>query len=106
MARKRTKRKIKLPESFRHLLWSYKFSEVDFKEHKERIIVNTVNYGNWEHWQWIINYYGINEVKKVILNLPASEFRARALKLICLLLKIKKMRYATRSDKIRAAKNI
>jgi len=98
--------KAKLPESFRPLLWSYRFSEIDPKENAVRIIINTINYGNWKHWQWILNYYGPTEVKKIIENAPASEFRPSALKLICLLLKIKKIKYATRSDKIRAEKNI
>jgi len=101
-----TKRKIKLPESFRHILWSYRFSEVHPEDDKERIIVNTINYGSWEHWRWIVSYYGISEVKRIIENMPASEFRPRALRLINLLFKIKKMKYANRSAKIRAAKNI
>jgi len=106
MGKSKTKKKAKLPESFRYLLWSYRFSEIDPEEDKERIIVNTVNYGNWEHWRWIVNYYGISEVKKIIENMPASEFRPRVLRLINLLLKINRMKYATRSAKIRAAKNI
>jgi len=104
---KKTKaKKTKLPESFRFLLWSYKFHKVNPDEDKERIIVNTINYGDWEHWRWIVNYYGASELRRIIENLPASEFRRGVLKLISLLLKIKTMKYATRSDKIRAAKNI
>lgn len=101
-----TKQKTKLPEFFRYLLWSYRFPAIDLEDDKERIIINTINYGDWEHWRWIVNYYGISEVKRIIENTPASEFRPRVLKLIRLLLKIKKMKYATRSAKIRAAKNI
>ena len=95
-----------MPEFFRHLLWSYRFSAIDPEDDKERIIINTINYGDWEHWHWVFNHYGIPEVKRVIEDIPASEFRPRALRLIRLLLKIKKMRYATRGAKIRAAKNI
>lgn len=95
----------KLPPSFKHLLWSYRFLEIDPEEDQERIIVNTVNYGDWDHWRWLVNYYGVNKLRKVITNLPASEFRARALKLISLMLGIKTMRYATRGAKIRATRN-
>jgi len=104
--RRKNIQRSKLPESFRYLLWSYRFPEVDPEEDKERIIVNTINYGNWKHWQWIVNYYGAAEVKRTIENLPASEFRPSVLKLLSLLLKIKRMKYATRSAKIRAEKNL
>lgn len=100
------KTKTKLPESFRRLLWSYRFPLIDIDEDKQRIIINAVNYGDWEHWRWLVNYYGLAEVKRIIENTPVSEFRPRVLRLICLLFKIKKMKYATRSTKIRATKNI
>jgi hypothetical protein len=96
----------KLPLSFKPFFWSYKFSSIDPKKHKKIIILNTINYGRWEHWQWILKNYGKEEVKKIIEETPASEFRPRALKLISLLLNIKKLKYATRGDKIRAEKNL
>lgn len=96
----------KLPSYFKYLLWSYDFSKVDPEKDIKRIIVNTINYGDWKHWQWIINYYGKKKVKEIIEELPKSEFRKRALNLICLVLGIKKLKYETRSDKIRAEKNI
>ena len=102
---KSKKKKTKLPKDFEPILWSYNFSRIDTEEDRERIIINTINYGNWEHWQWLIKYYGEERVKKIIENIPASEFRKRALKLILLFLQIKKMKYASRGDKIRAKKN-
>ena len=98
---KKTKQ-TKLPEEFRHLMWSYEFSKIDVDEHKERIIINTINYGQWSHWQWIFHYYGKQQLKNIIQEIPESEFRNyRALRLISLILGIKKIRYANRSDKIR-----
>ena len=95
-----------LPLFFKPLMWSYKFKTIDPSRFKERIIVNTINYGRWEHWQWIVGYYGKDKVKSIIKNLPASEFRPGALILASLIFGIKKMKYENRSDKIRAAKNI
>lgn len=95
----------KLPQNFKPLFWSHRFSLIDPVKHKKTIITNTINYGRWEHWQWIIKNYGKREVKKIIEESPASEFRPRALKLISLLLGIKKLKYASRSAKIRAEKN-
>lgn len=106
MKRKSRTRQTKLPEFFRWLLWSYKFSQIDADEDKERIIINTINYGDWEHWRWVVNYYGTKEVKKIIENTSASEFRKRSLELISLLLGIKKLKYVSRGAKIRAEKNI
>jgi len=99
------KKKTKLPKDFKPLLWSYDFSKIDPEEDIERIIINTVNYGDWKHWQWLVKNYGKERIKKFIENTPASEFRKRSLRLASLLLKIKKIKYASRGDKIRAEKN-
>lgn len=98
--------KNKLPKDFKYLMWSYKFSSIDPDRDRERIIVNTINYGQWRHWQWLIKYYGKIRLKKIIESIPASEFRETALKLVCLLLGIKRMKYASRGVKIKAEKNI
>jgi len=105
MSKVTTNKKQKLPEDFRWLMWSYKFDKVNPDKDRERIIVNTVNYGLWNHWRWIFHYYGKERLKRIILNLPASEFHKESLKLVSLLLGIKKMKYALRSDKIREAKS-
>ena len=99
-------KKTKLPESFRPLLWSYKFSEIDPKEHKRVIIVNVLNYGDLKQWRWLIKTYGRKEIKEFIESTPASEFRKPVLILLSLLLGIKKLKYASRSDYIRAKKSI
>jgi len=104
--KKITNIKTKLPQSFKDLFWSYNFSKIDLRENKERIIINTINYGDWFHWQWVFNYYGIKKVKKIIENIPASEFRKRSLKLACLLLNIKLMKYASRGAKIKAKTSV
>lgn len=96
----------KLPSFFKPLFWSYKFSSIDPILHKQVIIINTINYGNWGHWQWIIKKYGPRKVKKIIEETPQTEFRPQALKLISLLLGIKKLKYASRSDYIEAKKSI
>lgn len=96
----------KLPQFFKPLFWSYKFSSVDPQRNKKTIIVNTINYGDWKHWTWIIKFYGKKEMKRIIEETPQTEFRLPALKLISVLLGIKKLKYASRSDYIRSQKNI
>jgi len=96
-------KKQKLPENFKSVMWGYNFKKINPEENYERIIINTLNYGRWEQWCWLANYYGINKLKKIIQEIPESEFRNyRALRLISLILGIKKMKYATRGVKIKA----
>lgn len=97
--------KRKLPKSFKFLLWSYKFDEIDPEKDKQIIIINTINYGDWQHWQWIIKRYGRKQVKQFLINTPMSTFFQRPLDLMSLLLGIKKFKYASRSDYIKAKRN-
>jgi hypothetical protein len=71
---------------------------------KRRIIINTINYGQWRHW--IVNYYGEENIKQFIENTPISEFRPRALKLVSILLGIKNFEYESRDDKLKKAKDL
>ena len=96
----------KIPLFFKPLFWSYKFSSIDPRKNKRTIIINTVNYGQWEHWIWVLKFYGKENVKNIIEEIPQTEFRAPALKLISLLLGIKKLKYASRSDYIKSQRNI
>ena len=96
------KKRLTIPHFFKPLLWSYNFFQIDPEQDKKSIVLNTINHGSWEHWQWIVNFYGKSDVKKVIVSTPASEFRTRALKLACLLFGINKLKYASRSDYIKA----
>ena len=102
----KTKQKLRLPESFLPLLWSYDFSFIDVERDRKRIIINTINYGQWKHWKWIVSYYGNKEVKQFIENTPMSEFRPGALKLASILLGIENLKYASRSDKLKKTKNL
>ena len=102
----KTKQKLRLPEFFSPLLWSYDFFSIDLERDKQRIVINTINYGQWKHWQWIVRYYGEKNIKQFIENTPISEFRPRALKLVSILLEIKDLKYESRSDKLKKTKNL
>lgn len=85
-----------LPNSFKPLLWSYNFSRIDPDRDKRTIIINTINYGDLSHWQWIVQYYGKEMVKKILVSIPASELRPRARKLAALLFSITSFNNAPR----------
>ncbi len=95
-----------LADLHRFFWWIQNPDTMDFEEQKKEIILQVVNYGGWRHWQWLIGHYGRDVVKKDIQEIPESAFMPRVLKLIKLLLKINKLKYASRSDYIRAKKNL
>ncbi len=77
--------KESLPVFFKPLLWSYDFSRIDLENDKKTIIVRAINYGDLSHWRWIVHYYGLHEVRKVLTVLPETEIRPRVRKLAELL---------------------
>lgn len=80
-------------------MWSYDFNSLDLEKNKKTIIINTINYGDLKHWRWIVNYYGENEVKKVLENIPAWELRSRVRKLVSLIFSLPDLNYAPRGIK-------
>ncbi|MDP3093638.1 MAG: hypothetical protein Q8N16_02635 [bacterium] len=95
-----------LPDFRRFFWWIQDPGVIDLEEYKKEIILQVVNYGGWRHWQWLVRHYGKETVKEIVQEIPESAFMPRVLKLIKLLLKINKLRYASRSDYIRAKKNL
>ncbi len=89
----------KLPSFFKPILWSYIFNSIDLEKDKKTIIINTINYGDLNHWQWIVKYYGKKEVKKILMNIPFTEIRSRVVPLVSLLFSINKYNHAPRSKK-------
>jgi hypothetical protein len=98
--------KRNFPQFFETLFWYRDFSKLDLQKDREEIMIQTINYGNWKHWQWLFGYYGIAETKKIIQDIPATAFRKRVLRLIFLILKLNKLKYASRGDRIRAKKSV
>lgn len=90
---------------FQKFYWWGDVSKLDAQRDKKTIIVQLVNYGGWNQWKWLVETYKREGLKKIIREIPASEFRAGALKLISLLLGIKHLKYASRSDYIKAKRN-
>jgi len=91
----------KIPSFFKPVFWSYDFKTLDADKDKRRVIINTVNYGNWQHWLWIMKNYDRGQIKEIIKNTPLTEFRPGALKLISILIGIRKLKYASRDAYIR-----
>lgn len=104
MATVKNKDQQHLPEFFEPLFWDIHFSSVNPETDARRILERTINHGEWRHWLWIFRYYGKEKLRRMIHEIPETEFRKPALKLISLFLGIKKMKYASRSDYIKSKK--
>lgn len=74
-----------LPESFRPLLWSYVFEEMDPNQHQHEIIVNAINYGDLVHWRWLVDHYSLEAVKRQLTTAPVTEIRQHVRRLVALL---------------------
>lgn len=90
-----------VPEFFKPILWSVVFSELNPHRDIRYIVVQTINYGSKEHWNWITQTYGRPKIRRLMKEIAESEFDAQKLKYAMGFLGIKKMKYATRSDYIR-----
>jgi hypothetical protein len=88
-----------LPEFFKPILWSYDFSLINPEKNRKIIIINAINYGNLDHWRWLLRYYGKKAIKETLETIPATEIKPRARKLASLVFSVKNFNYAPRSVK-------
>ena len=96
----------RIPTFFKPIMWSYKVLKLDPERDMRTLTIQTINYGQWKHWQWLSRFYGRNRIKRLVEQIPRTEFRPSALKLAAVLFGIKKMKYASRSSYVRSQKNL
>jgi len=85
-----------LPVRLRSLFWSYDFDKLELGKNKRLIFVQVVNYGRWQDWQWLAQTYGSDELIGLLREIPATELRPQARKLLALLLRTPEPIYAFR----------
>lgn len=90
---------MNLPEFFRPILWSYDFPAIDPEKNKKIIVINAINYGDLNHWRWLIKYYGKGSVKEILEQVSSSEIRSRVLPLASVVFSVKNFNYAPRGIK-------
>ena len=88
-----------LPNFFKPLFWSYNFSQINPQKENKTVIIQTINYGDLDHWKWLVNYYGKNIVKKTLMELPATEIKPRTRDLLTLIFNLKRFNYVPRGLK-------
>lgn len=62
------KGETKLPEFFREYFWDVSFEDIDPEKSKFMIIKRVIDRGNTSAVGFVINRYGLDEVKNVVLT--------------------------------------
>ncbi len=57
-----------LPDFFKSIFWYCDYSKIDIEEDAEGVMIQTINYGDWQQWRWVFGYYGAKRVKNIIEN--------------------------------------
>lgn len=89
---------MKLPDYFDKILWSYDSSQLEPDDDRYLVIINTINYGNLEHWRWIKNHYGEDVVKDVLETVPVEQLRKRVRPLASTVFDVEEFNHASRSS--------
>lgn len=63
---------------------------------KKTLIVQALSYGTLEHWRWIRNFYGDEEIRKVLESIPATEIKSKTKPLIETVFHFSNWNYAPR----------
>jgi hypothetical protein len=61
-----------------NLFWDTDTSTMDIERHAAFIVGRVLDYGRWEDWLFIRNYYGIQRIKEIALNLRSLEKKSLA----------------------------
>ena len=93
------RKKKSLPPFFKPVLWSYDFSAVDPEKNKEVIIINSINYGDLQHWRWINQFYGQRAIRETLSRISAAELRPGARRLAAIIFSVKNWNDAPRGVK-------
>lgn len=96
---KKTISKKPLPKFFEDILWSYDFASINPDKDKKLIIINAINYGNFDHWRWLALHYGKGAIKEILEKSLATEIRPQARKLASIIFSVKKFNYVPRGVK-------
>ncbi|TSC78390.1 MAG: hypothetical protein G01um101433_266 [Parcubacteria group bacterium Gr01-1014_33] len=87
-----------LPQTFRPLLWSLRWKDVDIDKDKHDIIVNTINEGSLDQWRWLIKTYGKETIRDVLQKRIATEFHPESRNLAKIIFSLSRFRNARRSS--------
>ncbi|MDR2556577.1 MAG: hypothetical protein LBC49_02555 [Bacteroidales bacterium] len=57
------------PSFSKNLFWDVDVNDLDMEKHKSFIVARVLDYGTWDDWKKMKNYYGLEELGKISQNL-------------------------------------
>ncbi|OFX28249.1 MAG: hypothetical protein A2033_06095 [Bacteroidetes bacterium GWA2_31_9] len=57
------------PNFSKNLFWDIDYSTLNYKTNFPYILARVLDYGTWNDWKEITNYYSIKDIKETALNL-------------------------------------
>jgi len=52
-----------------NLFWDADAGELNMEKHASYIIGRVLDYGRWEDWRFIHNYYGLDKIKEISMDI-------------------------------------
>ncbi len=53
----------------KNLFWDIDTADLDMEKHAAYVVGRVLDYGRWEDWRLIRDYYGLERIKNVALNI-------------------------------------
>ncbi len=66
----------------KHLFWDVNIADIDIEKHKQWLINRVLDYGTWDDWLLIANYFTKQEIKEAALKIRCMS--AKSLSFIAL----------------------
>ena len=66
-------KEITINDFSQHLFWDVDKSSFDLDIYKVQMISKVLEYGNWNDWTFLKDYYGLEIIKEVSLNLRSLD---------------------------------
>ena len=76
------------PEISQKAFWDVRFSEIDYEKNSLHVMEKVFNYSDWKDQTAIMKFYGLNRIRKEIVN--AGYLRNPVLSFLCTILNLQK----------------
>lgn len=85
---------VQLPLSFKPLLWSLRWEDIDIDRDRADIILAAVNEGTLDQWRWLIATYGKATIREVLSQRLETELHPESRRLAALTFDLPPLRHA------------
>ena len=76
------------PDISQKAFWDIRFSEIDFEKNALYVMEKVFNYGTWKDQVAIMKFYGLQRIRKEIIN--AGYLRKPVISFLCAILQLQK----------------